>query len=31
MKIDAKELKSLELRLPSVLDDYKAARGINYK
>jgi hypothetical protein len=28
IRIDQKELKNLDMKLPSVLDEYKAARGI---
>ena len=31
IKFDARELKSMELRLPSVLDEYKASKGIVFE
>lgn len=30
MKIDSKDLKGLDLKLNSILDEYKASRGINF-
>lgn len=30
VRIDQKELKNLDMKLPSVLDEYKAARGIKF-
>lgn len=31
IKFDARELKEMELRLPSVLDEYKASKGIVFE
>ena len=31
IKIDQRELKWLDLKFPSILDEYKAANGINFK
>jgi hypothetical protein len=30
MKIDPKDLKGLDLKLTSAIDEYKAERGINF-